>query len=498
MKPRVVLLDGVLPLLLGIAATLGFAPFGWYPLTLLALAGYALLAWNVAAVRAAWRGWLFGAAHFCSGIYWVFISTHYYGGAPFWLGVFLVAALTWYMALYPAAVAALLAGARRLPASLRALVLLPAAWIFAELFRGWLGTGFPWLATGYAFTDSPLQSLAPLIGVYGLSGLVLLLAGALLLLVMEGRGVKLLAVGAAAAVFLLAVLLPPPGSWTEDTGAALSVGLIQGNISQDQKWRPENRGPTLNHYQQLTRQSSDSRLIIWPEVAIPAFYHQVKDNYLRRMDAYAKARGITLITGLLRRDEPGDPMYNTVVALGADTGIYYKRHLVPFGEFFPLPGFLDVMMGNMDLHYSNFAHGPADQPMLRAGEFTLGLSICFEDAFGSEIRQALPEADYLVNLTNDAWFADSTAPHQHLQIARMRAIETGRYLLRVANTGITTVIGPDGELGETLPQFEVGVIQTSVPARKGMTPYARWGDAPLWVGSLLILLGLLIWQKPKS
>ena len=489
--------DSLLPALLGAGATLGFAPWGWYGLTLIAPVGLLWLWRGVSDRRAAWRGFVFGLAHFALGIYWVFISIHHYGGGPAWLAVLLVVSLATYMGLYPALIGYVLKRRFDGQPALQALLVLPLLWLLAELFRDWFGTGIPWLSLGYAFLDTPLSRLAPVVGVYGLGAVTVLLSGALWLVLVGPRHERVFALLAGLAVLLCLPLLPASGEWTQDQGAPIEVSLVQGNIPQELKWRPGRREMTQAHYRALTEPEWGRRLIIWPEVAIPALRHQVQD-YLNELDATAKASGSTLLTGVLVHDAPDAPLYNALLSLGIEQGAYYKRHLVPFGEFFPAPKWLLDIGSLLGLQYSDFSSGPDEQAPLSVDGTTLGVSICFEDVFGRDIRHALPDAGLLVNVTNDAWFEDSSAPHQHLQIARMRALEMGRTLLRVANTGVSAVIGPDGQLTQTSPQFEVAVLRAQVTPRAGLTPYARFGNAPLWVLSLAGLLALLFLMRRRA
>ena len=476
----------VLAAALGGLTTLGFAPYAWPALSLLGLAGLLEL-WRTAAPgRAALYGFSFGFAHFASGIYWVFISTYRYGGAPLWLGVWLVILLSTYMALYPALLGWLTARWRAPSSRAWALLQLPALWTLLELVRAYLGTGFPWLSLGYAFLDTPLGALAPVTGVHGMSALAVLIAAALWLLWRGAGRERWPAVAAMGLLALLLVALPPAERWSEASARTLSAGIVQGNIPQNVKWEEQLRAEIKQRYLEL---SEDLRapLVIWPEVAIPATYDE-ELPFLVELSGWASQRGQTLLTGVLWRD--GRDLYNTVLALGAGQGedgrFYLKRHLVPFGEFFPIPDFLRAVMQGLDMNYGDFTHGPALQtPITAAGE-TLGISICFEDAFGREIRRALPEATVLVTVTNDGWFDGSAAPWQHLQIARVRALEAGREIVRVSNRGVSGVIGADGVLRDTIGFFETGTREVSVQPRTGSTPYVRFGDWPLWVLSALL------------
>ena len=285
-------------------------------------------------------------------------------------------------------------------------------------------------------------------------------------------------------------------TWTQEAGAPISVALAQGNISQGNKWRTEWRQPTLDLYARLTREHADADLVVWPETALPGTYDMFK-VYLRNIARETAASATDVIIGLPMREaeegQPGERFYNAVVVLGAEPGFYRKRHLVPFGEYLPLGALLRPVVNALGIPVSQFSPGPANQPLPVAAGHPIALAICYEIAFGNEIAQALPEARFLVTISNDAWFGTSIGPHQHQQIARARALETGRYLLRATNTGVTSIVGPDGVTVAELPQFEVGVLTGSVTPRQGATPYTRLGDAPL-IGALLALLAVLAWR----
>jgi apolipoprotein N-acyltransferase len=482
---------------LGALATLGYAPYGQWYLSLLALALLLALAGRATPGRALALGWLYGFAHFLTGIYWVYISTHVYGGAPAWLGALLTFLLAAYLAVYPALALGLAArfGWLHAPAGWLAA---PALWVLLELVRGRLVfSGMPWLSLGELSVDTPLSRLLPLVGVHGISFVIALAAYALYRLGVDHDRRRRLFAGALLAAPLAVVLLPRPSAWTEPDGAPLAVALVQSNIRQDEKWLPAMRFEALSRHWRLTQQAWPAALVVWPEVALTQPYHQLKDDYLADLDRQAASRGATLLVGILVFDGP-QRHYNSIVAVGATQGRYDKRHLVPFGEYFPIPAFLRPIMDVLETPYSDFAAGAPDQPLLRLDGHALEASICFEDVFGDEIRRRARDAAYLVNVTNDAWFADSSAPHQHLVFSRLRAMENGRWMLRAANTGISALIDPDGAIVQRSRQFEMEVVRGEVEPRRGHTPYQRAGDRPLWAGTLLVLLGALAWRHRAS
>lgn len=481
--------DFLTPAVLGALSLLGFAPFNYYGITLLAVMGLLALWWHSGWKRAAWRGWLFGLGQFLVGLYWVIISMHEFGGVSLIVSVILLVILSSVLALFPA-FAGLLSGLMRgLPRTLWAMVFAPAAWLLCELLRATVGTGFPWFSLGYSLTTAPLADLPPLVGVYGLSALLVVAAGVLLVLC---RGSL---TGRAVSVVLIAALpfviwgLPPAVSWTHPVGDPLSVAIIQGNVPQNKKWLPGMLETTKTRYRRLS-ESVDARLVVWPEAAIPSLVGRQLD-YLRAIDARATRHGRTELVGILDYNPITGGIYNAVYALGVDSGRYYKRHLVPFGEYFPVPDFLLPFLAAVNLRFPSLSAGPEKQEPIVVDGVQLGLSICFEIVFPREVQKALPAAGILVNVTNDAWFGHSTAPHQHFQIARMRAMESGR-LVRAANTGISAVIAADGTIRKRLPQYEIATLEATVQPRAGVTPYVAYGNWPFWALSIaLCVLGVV-------
>jgi apolipoprotein N-acyltransferase len=474
-----------------VLATLGYAPYGQWYLSLLALALLFTLAAGATPRRAALLGWLYGFAHFLTGVYWVYISTHIYGGAPAWLGALLLLALSAYLALYPALVLAI-AARLNLFHSASGWLGLPALWLLLELVRGWFYSGFPWLSLGELSLGTPLSRFAPLIGVHGISALIALLAYALFRIGVEPDTRRRALAAAVLAAPVLTLLLPTPSAWTEADGESIPVALVQSNIKQDEKWKPPMRYEALLRHWRLTQQAWPARLVVWPEVALTQPYHQLRDSYLASLDGQAKERDAAILLGILVFDDKAH--YNSVITVGRAQGRYDKRHLVPFGEYFPIPDFLRPLMDVLETPYSDFHFGKDDQPLLRLNGHALEISICFEDVFGDEIRRRAREAAYLVNVTNDAWFGNSSAPHQHLQFSRLRAMENARWMLRSANTGISALIDPDGRVVERSEQFREQVLRGEVEPRRGTTPYQRWGDLPLWILASATLAAVLAYR----
>jgi len=476
--PNSPVISHTIALAAGAALACAFAPLNaWW----MALICPALLMWlweGSTPRRAAWNGLLFGCGTFGLGTWWLYVSVHGFGGAPIWLTLVIVLGLVGIMGAYHALMGFL--AVRFLPAAgaARYFVGLPALWLLIEWWRGWFLSGFPWLTLGTSQTDSWLGGLAPVIGAYGISLLLLLGSGSLLAL---ARAPKMLWTPA-----LALLLLPWPLAWalgfidwTRPEGPAVTVAVLQGAIPQDQKWQADNVEPTRDLYTNLDSQALGAQLIVWPESALPQLANEVP-QYLGQLYSQAAARGSDIVMGIIRADD-GDNYYNSIMTMAQHQHVtfYDKHHLVPFAEFFPVPPFVRSWLRLMSLPYSDFTAGAADQPAVAAGGTILSLSICYEDAYGSLNLAALEQARLLVNVTNDAWFGHSWARYQHFQISRMRAMEARRPLVRAANDGISALVGARGEVLARAPEFQSTVLRGTVQPRSGLPPFARLGNIPV-------------------
>jgi apolipoprotein N-acyltransferase len=448
-----------------------------------------MLLWQGAAPRrAALLGFCFNVGTFAAGTYWLYVSIHGFGQAPIWLALLLMAGLVAIMSAWHALLG--WSVARWLPpaGAVRWLVGLPALWLLVEWWRGWFLSGFAWLSLGYSQTDTWLAAFAPLGGTYLLSWLLLLGAGCLVTLLHGSSRERVLAALLLVAPWALAWPLARV-EWTAPAGPAVEVAVVQGAIPQDQKWLDANRDTTLNLYRDLTQGALGVPVIVWPESAAPDLANNIVP-YLGALGRAAHDRGSTLIMGLVRGERPAAgaeiEYFNSVLSLGDAVLWYDKHHLVPFAEFFPVPRFVRGWLRLMSLPYSDFTRGAAQQPPLPAGPLRLAASICYEDAYGSAQLAALDTATALVNVTNDAWFGRSTARYQHLQISRMRAIEAQRYLIRAANDGVSAVIGPRGEIVARATEYRAEVLRARVVPRSGLPPYARSGNWPVILATLLL------------
>jgi apolipoprotein N-acyltransferase len=456
---------------LGAFCVLGFAPFdAWFavwPAPTLALGGLILL-WRAAPTtgQAMWLGLAWGAGFFLCGVSWVYVSLSVFGGMTPPAAAAATFAFCMYLALFPALagyVCRRMLGADSRP--IAAALLFAGLWTLTEWLRGTLFTGFPWLAVGYSQSPpSPLAGWAAVLGVYGVGFIVALIAA---LLALAWRR---------PAAWISILLLLGGGAllramdWTQPQGAPLKVSLLQGNVPQSLKWDPRRLPLSIDTYVGLAR-ANPAPLVVLPETAIPLYFSEVPRDVLRSLTA----NGDALIGVAVNTTDGG--YSNGAVALSPQMAprAYAKRHLVPFGEY-PPPGFA-WFFRFARIPMSDFTAGPPLQEPLEIAGQRIAANICYEDLFGEELLASLPAATLLVNLSNTAWFGDSLAQPQHLQIARLRAIETGRVMLRATNTGMTAMVHPDGSIAAVLPPFTAAALTVEAQGRTGLTPYARWGNA---------------------
>ncbi|HWA12681.1 MAG TPA: apolipoprotein N-acyltransferase [Burkholderiales bacterium] len=481
---RGIALAWLAPLLLGAACVLGFAPFHVFPLPVAALAAWLHLLGRCTSVRAAVAsGLCFGLGLFLAGVSWVYVSLHFYGGMAMPLAALFTLLFCLYLACFPAAVAALLARAPA-PTAAKWLLAFPALWALSEWVRGWFLSGFPWLAIGYSqVPHPPFAGYMPVLGVFGVSLVCAAAAGALAWFAQgamrrrerDGRRTMIQA-GLVLAVLALGGAALHPVAWTRTSTPPTTVALLQGNIPQELKWRPERALATLDTYLQLAL-AADAQLIVLPETALPMLNVDVPGAYLQALGDHARARGGDLLVGVPELEASTGRYFNSVMTVGsAPPQTYRKHHLVPFGDYFPLRPLLGWVMEILHIPMSDFSHGgPVQQPLAVAGQ-KIAANICYEDAFGEEVIRQLPQATLLANFTNDAWWGDSIASKQHLQIAQARSLETGRPMLRATNTGVTAIIDARGRIAASAPGFATATVSGQVTGHSGSTPYVRWGN----------------------
>ncbi|PPC94802.1 MAG: apolipoprotein N-acyltransferase [Methylotenera sp.] len=481
---------------LGAGSVLGFAPFYLFPVSILAVAGLCLY-WMRAttAWQAARIGFLFGLGMYVVGIYWIYISLHDFGQMPALFAALCTFLLCAFMALFPALVGAI--SIRIAPSTLiRMLIAVPALWALSDWTRSWIFTGFPWLTMGYSqVPHSPLAGFIPVIGVYGVSLLVILSASLIACWIMKNRlstTPKRHYLLIALAILWMSGLGLKLVDWTQQTGAPLKVALLQGNISQDLKWAPEVAEQTIQRYVTMA-EASDAKLIVMPETAMPLLSNDLPEWVTTRLQQHAIKNQGDILIGLVE-NENGE-YFNSMLSLGsAASATYRKSHLVPFGEYIPLKqvfGWIYRDLLNMPL--SDMSRGSIHQQPMNIADQQVAINICYEDVFGEEIIRQLPQASLLVNVSNDAWYGKSYAAAQHMQFSQARALETGRMMLRATNTGATAAIDPQGYVFAHAPHFTETTVNVIAQGYTGSTPYVLFGN---WLFLLLSFAGLLFaWRR---
>ncbi len=496
---------------LGVVTVLAFAPFG-FPLVAIATTAALFMRWLEAAPgaarAAAGEGFFFGLGLFGAGASWVYVAVQAFGGTPPWVGALGTAIFVAWLALWPA-LAGWIAVRLTPPAGLARVAAIAGAWAITEWLRGVVFTGFPWLALGSSqLPGSALAGFAP-IGGTTLVTLAVALCAALAAYAADRVARQrprevLLAAAGIGAIFVAGALLWRI-EWTEPTGRKLAVSLVQGNIPQRQKFDPGYRDRIFERYALMAEQSR-GRLIVFPESALPVFAHQVPPEIFERIGRAADLRNGDALVGVFTLSPPDTEgelpgIHNSVISVGANRSqIYRKHHLVPFGETIPLKPVLGWLLNDvLHIPLADQAAGPAlAEPFDAAGE-RVAVDICYEDAYGAEIRRNARDATLLVNVTNDAWYGHSIAAWQHNQIASMRALETGRPLLRATNTGVTAAIAPDGRAMASLPWYTRGILEVEVEGRTGRTPWLLFGDAlPLACAAVLLAAGALARRRPRG
>ncbi|MFS2159746.1 apolipoprotein N-acyltransferase [Pseudomonas sp. Pseusp122] len=476
--------------------TLALAPFNIWPLALVALIVFYLGLRDLSSRQALWRGWCYGFGLFGAGTSWIYVSIHTYGDAPVLLAGFLMllftASIAWFFAL-PAWLWA--RWIRRSEAPLADALAFAALWFAQEMFRGWFLTGFPWLYSGYSQLDGPLSGLAPMGGMWLISFCLALTAALLCNLWRLRERKSFLAAGV---VLLLAPwvlgLALKNHAWTSPSGTPLKVAAIQGNVAQSMKWDPQQLNAQLALYRDLTFTGKPVDLIVWPETAVPVLKESA-EGFLSVMGRFAADRHAALITGVPIRQKGGRGeyrYYNGITVVGEGDGTYLKQKLVPFGEYVPLQDLLRGLISFFDLPMSDFARGPADQALLQAKGYQIAPFICYEVVYPEFAASLAKNSDLLLTVSNDTWFGTSIGPLQHLQMAQMRALEAGRWMIRATNNGVTGLINPFGQITEQIPQFEEGVLYGEVTPMHQLTPYLRWRSWPLLILSGLIFAWALV------
>lgn len=468
----------IIAILAGAILPGAFAPHRLWPL---AIFSPAILQWiwlhHETPKEAFLSGLGYGLGMFGMGVSWVFVSIHHYGNTNIPLAILITTLFVAVLALFIAIQGYVLKRFFRGNTTAFCLIGFPSCWVLFEWLRSWLLTGFPWLYLGYSQLQTPLSGYAPIMSVYGISTAVLLTSGALVVLLTGNRKTKMIA-------GILMIVIWGMGyffqhyPFTTPRSKSYTASLVQGNIKPFDKFASTDPiGSTEKIYGKLSEKAWGADLILWPESALPLPLPYSKP-YIDTLAKRALLHHSTLITGIQVINNK-EEYHNSLIALGEGHGIYHKYHLVPFGDFLPLDSWLRGIIGFFDLPMSSFKPGPLQQPLITTGDLKLVPLICYEIAFPELLRETIRNADAIITLSEDGWFGESWGPYQHLEIAQMRALETGRMVLRATTSGVTAIIDPKGKLAATIPQFEARVLSGTFQSMEGITPWVKFGLWPL-------------------
>ena len=492
--PQKTSLNCLLSAFIGGLMPLAFAPFSFWPLIFIFISAIIWIGLEVETpVKTFLVGWSFGIGYFGVGLYWIYNSLHDFGNAPPLVASFLTALLAVYLALFPA-FTLWLWKKLLVKSQHRWFWFLPILWFAAEWLKGWIITGMPWLSLGYSQIDSALAGFAPLVGVYGLSSLIVLISLALIR-TFQSRAYQYLTVPI---VVLLVGFGLQSVSWTEIHGDPIDVAMVQGNIPQEMKWQRSQRQKIFDIYWEESNQLWSNDLIVWPETALPGRSEEIEQSVLIPMSMAAAESETSLLTGIVVTKSQENIYYNSMLMLGESQGEYHKRHLVVFGEYYPMRWLIDSFRHLINIPFSDMTPGPEQQPLMAVDGQKLGIGICFEDVFSRDVMLDLPEANILVNASNDAWFGDSFAPHQHLEIAQMRALETGRPMIRATNTGVSAFIDSKGRIEKKTGQFEMRSLVNSVQGRQGLTPFYYFEKGQGGIAIFVVLFSIISLRKKAA
>ena len=481
----------LLAILLGASLTLAFAPIDFTPVAFIAPAGlfYLLLRATTLKQHLA-LNYLFALGLFGTGASWVFYAMYFFSHAHILLAIgftFIYIAVIASLFLLQGSITYLF---RQSTLIIKLLMVFPLAWVIGEAFRGWFLTGFPWLLIGHSHIDNLLSNSAPVWGTLGVSYFSLLISASLVVVFQKQIKQKFVALATILLISIISYTLSFI-NWVSPTGESLSVAMIQGNIAQENKWKPEHLRPALDLYMKKTEEHWDADLIIWPETAIAGYFREHFEDVINPLQKKSLETQTDLVIGgfYYNTENEVPSTENSILVINPDNrAIYSKQHRVPFSEYVPLLKYLHWLDKWINLPYDNIGKGTGPVNLTVAGQLAR-LSICYEDAFGEEIINGLPAAGLLINLSNDGWFTGSIEPYQHMQIARMRALETGRYMLRSTNIGVSGIINHKGKIISTAPAYQLASITGEAKIYQGATPYVRLGN---WLILLYSFIGLAV------
>lgn len=480
----------------GLLIPLGFAPFHLPGLSLLGIALlFAQLGYQQRSTCFI-SGFVFGLGYFGFGVSWVYVSIHDYGHIHAILSGLITLLFVFILSLYPGFMALTYGILRKNKRLFSSCLLFSSLWCLSEYARSTMFSGFPWLLLGVGQLDTPLKQILPILGVYGVSFLACFAAASLVMFVQTVSAKRYLWLTTCVGIMIIPSLLNEK-VWVEINPIPLSTGVVQANLSMRDKWDETIFWQLIRLYQNSIDEliSKKKQLIILPESAIPISSNYIND-FLETIDTQAKQANSSILMGVIEDTHPEEPTYyNALKAFGQAKGLYIKQHLVPFGEFTPKP--FEMIMRWLDFPMSTMISGQPNQRLIRVGNHAIASLICYELAFPNLVRQQLPEAEFIVSVSDDGWFGRSLAIYQQLQVAQALAKQTGRYHVTVNNDGLSSMIDTQGNIVSSLPTFTSGLLEENIYSASGSTPWTIMGDTPmLLLCGLIVLIGLILENTP--
>lgn len=485
----------IAPFIAGLFLPVGFAPFHQPGIALIGVALLFVILYKTPTKQALLMGFMFGLGYTGLGVSWVYNSIHEYGHLPILSSAIITLCFIAYLSLFLAVMSMLYKLLSQNVSLGYSGLLFSALWCLFEWLRSTLMGGFPWLLLGFSQMDTPIQHLLPIFGVYGASFVACLAATYL--------GASFLTHGLTSSLYLILVvvmLLSPltlqNKIWgSTATGDPISVGIIQANLSMREKWDETLFWRLLQHYQKTSEELiKTNQLVVMPESAIPVPVSYISD-FIEELDEHAQYNKSAILLGtLIPVDADENQLYNAMISLGHANGQYLKQHLVPFGEFIPRP--FQKIMEWLAIPLVNIYHGKANQPLIQIHNHPVASLICYELAYPHLVRKQLPNAHWIVSISDDGWFGHSFALHQQLQMAQVISKQTGRFHIMANNDGLSSVINAQGQLQASLPAFEEGILKSYLQPRVGSTPWIQFGDCPvLWLCLFILSIQIIATLK---
>lgn len=472
----------------GLLGPLGFAPFHLPGMIILSLVSFYLLIDKHSAKKASYLGFCYGLGYFGLGVSWVIVSIHDYGNLNYFFSGIATLGFVFYLALFPTLVSYLFRKLSLPRGRLKNALLFSLLWCLSEFLRARLFTGFPWLLIGTSQIDAPLHALFPIVGIYGIS-LLLIFACTLLAEAIKEQSTKRYFYIISFILILITPAVLKNIHWSELKKEPISVGVVQANLAMRDKWDDTLFWSLLKHYERNINALLGKNIIILPESAIPLPASYLNE-YLLKLHQKTLASRSALILGILQAtDDSETNFYNSIISLGKGKGTHRKYHLVPFGEYIPQP--FEKLTQWLGIPPPNIAPGKQTQALIKINKHPIASLICYEIAYPHLLRQQMPLAEWIISISDNGWFGHSLASYQQLQMAQVLSLLTGRYQVLANNDGLSSVINNHGEIIDSLPPFSSGVLQSTVYSGTGSTPWIIWSDYPILVFCLIILLFLV-------